>query len=197
MSGYQTLPVASIAMLHGRAPSRGSPKISTLPSPSRPRLLLCSIANHTTPSEATARPLSIGLSRGTSYSSNDSSFNLPMRFARSSMIHTDPSGPREFVRLSARAMRFESGSHSGFHRSRLPVRDAYRRPPLVDIGAFASDPPHDPRVNIVAICRLETLAALVLNDHAYDKLTLKEEAMALEVRRIVTGHDSQGRAVVA
>ena len=26
-------------------------------------------------------------------------------------------------------------------------------------------------VNISAICRLETLAALVLNDHAYDKLT--------------------------
>jgi hypothetical protein len=27
-----------------------------------------------------------------------------------------------------------------------------------------------------AICRLETLTALVLNDHAYDKLTLKEES---------------------
>jgi hypothetical protein len=33
----------------------------------------------------------------------------------------------------------------GSLRPRLPVRDVYRRPPLVDIGAFASDPPHDPR----------------------------------------------------
>src|SRR5215472_82007 len=30
-------------------------------------------------------------------------------------------------------------------------------------------------VNIAAICRLEALTALVLNDHAYDKLILKEE----------------------
>jgi hypothetical protein len=41
-------------------------------------------------------------------------------------------------------------------------------PALVDIGAFASNPPHDPRVNIAAIYRLETLTALVLNDHAYE-----------------------------
>jgi hypothetical protein len=31
-------------------------------------------------------------------------------------------------------------------------------------------------VNIAAICRLVTLTALVLNHHAYDKLTLKEES---------------------
>ena len=43
---------------------------------------------------------------------------------------------------------------------------------LVEIGAFAGDPPHDPRGQY---CRhptsLETLSALVLTDHPYDKLT--------------------------
>ena len=41
-----------------------------------------------------------------------------------------------------------------------------------DIGAFAGDPPHDPRgQDRRHPYRLETLSALVLNDHAYDKLT--------------------------
>ena len=43
-----------------------------------------------------------------------------------------------------------------------------------DIGAFAGDPPHDPRGQYRRHpYRLETLSALVLNlnDHAYDKLT--------------------------
>ena len=41
-----------------------------------------------------------------------------------------------------------------------------------DIGAFAGDPPHDPRGSISPpSVPLETLSALVLNDHAYDKLT--------------------------
>ena len=43
---------------------------------------------------------------------------------------------------------------------------------LVDIGAFAGDPPHDPRGQYRRHrSSLETLSALVLTDHAYDKLT--------------------------
>jgi hypothetical protein len=50
----------------------------------------------------------------------------------------------------------------GFHRSRLPVRDEYRLPRTRRHRCIG--------VNIAAIYRLETLAALVLNDHAYDQL---------------------------
>src|SRR5215472_4057588 len=141
MFAYQTLPVASVAMLHGRAPSRGSPKISTPPSASRRRLPLCSVANHTTPSEATARPLSIGLSPETSYSSNDSSFNLPRRFARSSMNHTDPSGPRQFIRLSGSSNEIRIAGPIPVFIDRDCQFEAHTDGPrLVDIGAFASDP---------------------------------------------------------
>jgi hypothetical protein len=43
---------------------------------------------------------------------------------------------------------------------------------LVDIGALADDPPHDPRgQDRRHQYRLERLSALALNDHAYDKLT--------------------------
>ena len=43
---------------------------------------------------------------------------------------------------------------------------------LVDIGAFAGDPPHDSRGQYRRLpSSLETLSALVLTDHAYDKLT--------------------------
>jgi hypothetical protein len=59
-----------------------------------------------------------------------------------------------------------------YKRSRLPVRDQYRLPrtrrhrcvrPAIRLMTLG--------VNIAAIYRLETLAALVLNDHGYDKLT--------------------------
>src|SRR5262249_15982438 len=52
-------------------------------------------------------------------------------------------------------------------------------------------------VNIAAVCRLETLTALVLNDHAYDKLTLKEEsygARSTPVPRAAASGVSRGRS---
>jgi len=43
---------------------------------------------------------------------------------------------------------------------------------LVDIGAFAGDPPHHPRDQYRCHpSSLETLSALVLTNHAYDKLS--------------------------
>src|SRR5262249_11535911 len=107
-----------------------------------------------------------------------------MDWAPSSLRMTHPRGPRR-DRAAGHSHRAEpmvpASRWSNQIRTEGPIRvfcdrgGGFENPDgiaAVDIGAFADDPPHAPRGQYRRHqYRLERLSALVLNDHAYDKLT--------------------------
>ena len=98
----------------------------------------------------------------------------PRAIGLSATVQTRPnsrSGPKVF-RLAAGAKEIRTaGPILGFIDRGGRFETNTDGTALVDIDAFAGDPPHDPRQYRRHPSSLETLSALGLTDHAYDKLT--------------------------